>query len=409
MVAALLMAAAMFLFADRLAQLTNPQHVEEATAYLRVLAVFIPFAGLENVGLAATRGLGTMRVNALVEQIARPMIQLVLVAVVLATSATGLVGWSWGLAYVPAAFVAWIWWTRLRPTPSPTAAPEAGRSAEFWRFSGPRALTSVIQIVMQRFDIVLVGALSGPVDAAIYAAATRFVVAGQMGNNAISMATQPRLAESIAAKDNGATNHIYQVSTSWLMVITWPMFFLFIVFGEPLMQLFGDGYSAGRSVLWLVSVSMLIGTGCGMVDMVLTMAGRTTWNLANAALALIVMLGLDLLLIPSHGIVGAAIGWGAAILVRNLAALTQVGVSLRLHPLGRATATAALLTTVCFLIVGYAARLVVGASWSGSICSVGLGLPLYVLGLYLGRGPLNLAALRAIRSGGIRRRQRRLD
>ena len=40
----------------------------------------------------------------------------------------------------------------------------------------------------------------------------------------------------------------------------------------------------------ILSLSMLVATGCGMVDMVLIMAGRTSWNLGNALLALAVNL-----------------------------------------------------------------------------------------------------------------------
>ena len=61
----------------------------------------------------------------------------------------------------------------------------------------------------------------------------------------------------------------------------------------------------------VLAAAMLVATGCGMVDMVLTMAGRTSWNLGNVLLALGVNVGLDLLLIPEHGVLGAAIGLAA--------------------------------------------------------------------------------------------------
>ncbi len=69
-----------------------------------------------------------------------------------------------------------------------------------------------------------------------------------------------------------------------------------------------------------------------MVDMVLNMAGRTSWNLINVLLAVGVNLGLDLRLIPTQGILGAAIGWAAAIVVTNSLAVTQIAVAMRLHP-----------------------------------------------------------------------------
>lgn len=396
MTCAVLMAIAMIVFAPQLAAWSNPNHAEATAQYLRVLAVFIPIAGLENVALSATRGMGTMRANALVEQLGRPLLQLVLVGIAVFFAETTLLGWAWGASYAPAALLAWIWWKGLRPvTGMPVTAAREGRAREFWAFSGPRALTSVIQVVMQRFDIVLVGAISGPVDAAIYAAATRFTVAGQMGNNAIALATQPAIVQSIARNDDEETNRIYRTSTAWLMLITWPIYFTFIVFGSGLVQIFGRDYESGANVLLVISVAMLISTGCGMVDMVLTMAGRTTWNLANAILALGVMLALDLWLIPLYGPIGAAIGWGAAIVVRNVAALTQVGLSLHLHPLGRATITAGALGSASFGLLPWAVMSVLDSKWD-VVIAVGVSAVCFGGGLLAFRRILDLGALRSV-------------
>ena len=68
------MAVVLFVEAPRFAEVSSPGHVGQATSYLRAMALFIPFAGLANVTLSGTRGLGTMRPNALVELVARPLL-----------------------------------------------------------------------------------------------------------------------------------------------------------------------------------------------------------------------------------------------------------------------------------------------------------------------------------------------
>jgi O-antigen/teichoic acid export membrane protein len=410
------LAAAVFVLAPEIAETVTPGHAEEATGLLRVLALFVPVAGAENVLLAATRGLGTMRAYALVEMVGRPLLQLALVTAVVVAADADTVGWAWAAAYLPAALAAAWWWRRLRRRPgllrrpdapaptdgAPTDEPSvsAGLSRRFWRFSGPRALTSVVQVAMQRLDIVLVAALAGAPAAAVYTAATRFIVAGQMGTNALAFAVQPRLAQSLAQGDHRQVQHLYQVSTAWVMVVTWPMYLTFCVFGERLLSVFGKGYQVGASVMLLLSLSMLLSTGFGMVDGVLSMAGHTSWNLGNAVLALVVQVGLDLWLIPQHGVLGAAIGWATAIAVRNVAALTQVAVALRLHPFGPATAAAAVLGLVAFLVVPGAVRLAWDASVPAAVVAVLTGGVVYLLGIARLRTVLELSALR-----GIRRRQ----
>jgi O-antigen/teichoic acid export membrane protein len=95
---------------------------------------------------------------------------------------------------------------------------------------------------------------------------------------------------------------------------------------------------------------MMVATACGMVDVVLAMAGRTWWNLANVGLALLTMLAVDAVLIPRHGASGAAVGLCAAVLVNNLVPLVQVVRGLGLHPFGRATLLACGLATACFAV-----------------------------------------------------------
>jgi len=89
---------------------------------------------------------------------------------------------------------------------------------------------------------------------------------------------------------------------------------------------------------------MLVATACGAVDVVLVMAGRSSWTMANAIVALGVNLALNLLLIPPFGIMGAAVAWAVAILINNLAPLTELALWMRLHPFGRPTVVA---TVVC--------------------------------------------------------------
>ena len=398
---AVAMAVGVALLAPALGEVVTPGHSDQAQDYLLVLALFIPLAAAQNIALAATRGLGTMRANALVELIGRPTVQLLFVLVAVAIAGDGWVAWAWAVPYLPAAFIAWWWWRRLAVAAGiPLRAGGPSPAREFWRFSAPRALSSVVQIVMQRLDIVLVAALAGAAEAAIYAAATRFVVAGQMGNNAISLAAQPRLAETLATHDRPALAEIYRTSTAWLMAVTWPLHMTFIVSAPVLLHVFGADYAVGAPVMLVLATCMLVATGIGMADTVLLMSGRTAWSLANAVVSLAVQIGLDLWLIPQHGVLGAAIGWGAAILLRNGAAIVQVVIYEGVHSLSRPTLVVALANLVCFAALPLVVEGLLGESW----LSLGVGLVLggsgFLVALWWFRDLLRLRALRALRRPG---------
>jgi O-antigen/teichoic acid export membrane protein len=265
---------------------------------------------------------------------------------------------------------------------------------EFWRFTAPRALASVAQLALQRVDVLLVAALGGLVPAAVYAVAGRFVVLIQFANQGISQSVQPRLAEALAMGDLAAANHLYRIATGWLVLVTWPVSLLVMLFAPVYLGAFGAGYRAGADVVVVLAGAMLVATGCGMVDMVLAMAGRTSWNLVNVLIALAVTVGLDVVLIPRYGALGAAVGLACGMVANNVLPLIQVGRAAGLHPFGAGTATAALLSAGCFGVLPRIVTAAIGTGAGGLAVALGLAVPAYCAGAWLLRVRLALDAFK---------------
>ena len=238
--------------------------------------------------------------------------------------------------------------------------------------------------------MLLLASLAGLKAAAVYAVAGRFVVLGQLANQAILLAVQPRLAELLSGDDRTGANAVYQTATGWLVLAAWPVYLGTAVFASVYLGLFGPAYRTATGVVVVLGLAMVVGTGCGMVDTVLAMAGRTSWNLANVVLALAVNLGVDLALIPRLGALGAALGFAAATLANNLVPLAQVATVLKLHPFGRATATAAGTATVCFGVVPLAVAAVLGTTLTAALVAVALGTAGYAVALARLRHVLHL-------------------
>ena len=412
-VTSLLAAAALLVAAGPLSRMVLSGHLGRSgaspatvSAALRALAIALPFAALLDTFLGATRGYRDMHATVAVDKIGRSTGQLLGVIIGMAAGSVALLAPLWALPYVPASLAAWLWLRRLRRRAVPvnraaqlgaaagadTAAepgtvPAPGRAARpipdqrltnisasgFWRFTAPRAVASLAQITIQRIDIVLVAIMRGPAEAAIYTAATRFLVAGQFGNAAISMAAQPRFAELFTVRNRRAANVLYQVTTGWLVLLTWPLYLLAVVYGPQILSLFGHSYRAGGTVMVILGCTMLLATACGQVDMVLITSGRSSWSLANGLMAVAVNVSLDLLLIPKYGITGAAIGWAVAITITNLVPLAQLAATQRLHPFGGGALIAGALATACFAGLPLAARSVFGPGAPASVTAVACG------------------------------------
>jgi O-antigen/teichoic acid export membrane protein len=380
---------------------------DEVAAELRALAVALPFAAILDTLLGASRGYRAMGPTAIVDRIGRPLLQLVGVGAVAIAGSAALLAPLWALPYIPAAFIAWWWLRRIRrrpPSDAPAphtsgpvaddmAAAKAGEPLRFWRFTVPRGLATLAQITIQRIDIVLVAIILGPAEAAVYTAATRFLVAGQFANQAISMAAQPRFTEMFTQGDRRGANRVYKATTAWLILMTWPLYLLAVCYGPEIITVFGYSYRAGADVMVILGLTMLLATACGQVDMVLVTTGRSSWSLINGLLAVGVNVGLDLVLIPAYGIAGAAIGWSAAIVLTNLMPLAQVAATVGLNPFGRGTLISAALAALSFGVLPLAARGLFGDRVVPSLAAIACGCVLMTAGIWRFRKELNVAAM----------------
>lgn len=265
----------------------------------------------------------------------------------------------------------------------------------FWGFTWARGVANVVQLALQRLDVVLVAAFLGFVPAALYAVATRFTVVGQLGNAAIGTAAEPRLVETLTRGDTAAAKTLYGYATAWLILAAWPVYLLTASFAPLYLGIFGPAYATGEAtaVVLLLCGAMLVASGCGAVDNVLAMTGRTTWNLGNVSAALLVNVGLNLLLLPRLGILGAGIAWAAATLVKNLLPLGQLAAHRGLHPYGKATLLAAGLAVGCFGVPPLLMRLAWGPSAPALLAGAGAGAVCYLAALWLLRRPLRLDTL----------------
>jgi O-antigen/teichoic acid export membrane protein len=280
-------------------------------------------------------------------------------------------------------------------------------SADFWSFTRPRAVATLAQAALKRLDIVLVAALRSPEEAAIYTAATRFLIVGQLGVQAVQQAMSPQLGGLFASGKHAAAQELYRTATAWTMSFAWPVYLVSAFLAGLVLSLFDEGYGAGRSVIVILALAMLVATACGAVDALLLMSGRSWLSLANILIALGVNVVANVLLLPDYGIRGAAIAWALAIITRNMLGLLQVRYFLEI---GFGAAGPAWWVAVSagssYGLVGVGLLALDVSEWVSLAVFIGLSTPLYAVMLWLRREDLHLSLLKstvAARAGGRRR------
>ena len=327
----------------------------QGAVLLRTVIIALPFAVAAELLLAATRALGRIRTTVYVDRLLRAGVQPVVALVVIVMGGTLVdlvVGWAavYGLS-AAVALVALLRFLRRRPAADgPAASPEPHLGRRFWGFTWARGVAAVAQVAVQKIDIILVAALLTPVDAAIYAAATRFVVVGQMANQAIHQVLAPRFTAIMISEDNEVLREVHRIATSWGILLIWPIYL--VVASAPMLYLsfFGDRYQSAGAVVLVMAVAMMVAVTCGPTDTMLLMAGRSRLSMGNAWAALLVDVVLCVTLIPAIGILGAAAAWAAAVLVRNGLAVLQMKRSLGLTVSWGVQMRVAVRPLLCFVV-----------------------------------------------------------
>lgn len=376
---------------------------DQGRTALRLLVLILPAAVITDCALAGTRAFGRMRATVLVDRIGRSAAQPILAVIV------ALLGWQlsglvlgWALPYVVSAVAAGWFLRRLvrrRVNPAHTTADYPTVRREFWSFTWARGVTALSQMAIQRADIVLIAALRSPAEAAVYTAATRFVVIGQLGAQAIQQVLQPRFTALLADAQTGHTalGSVYRISTAWTMAVSWPLYLAIGCAPALYLSLFGPEYrDTGVAVVVVMMAAMLFAVAAGPADTLLLMHGRSGLSLGNGLTALGVDIALCFVLIPRMGIAGAAVAWAAAVTVRCALSLIQLRALLRIVSCSRGSAVVAAAAVVCFagpsLLLG-GLGLLSPLTWAGGVL---LGAAAYLYALWLARDTLLLSSLRAL-------------
>jgi O-antigen/teichoic acid export membrane protein len=356
------------------------------------------------VALAASRGFGTMVPTVLIDKVGRSLAQPLLAFVVIGagwSSAALAIAWVSPMAAGLALTLFWVGSLLRRWEADPFDGPESaagGRHTfrEFWRFTAPRGLAGVFSVAILWVGTLLVGALSSSADAGVFAAATRYLAVGQFIGVAIIQVVGPKLSELLAAEDRDRARAVYATSTTWLMLAAWPLYLTMIIMAPALLSVFGPAYQQAQGVLAILGAAMLVATAVGPVDIVLLMAGKSSWNLFNTVVALIANIGLSLVLIPTLGINGAAIAWATSILLTNLLPLAQVRRLVRIHPFGRGSAVAGGIAIASFGLIELLIRSWLGSTIGSLILAGALATITAGALAWRFRGPLRLNAFRDV-------------
>jgi O-antigen/teichoic acid export membrane protein len=200
----------------------------------------------------------------------------------------------------------------------------------------------VINLLLNRTDILLIGAVLGTTQVGPYAAASRTAVVIQFGLNAVALVAAPLIAGFHAQRRTRELQRVITLSGYGILAYTVVVTAGLIVAGRWLLSLFGQGFPDAYPILIVLAVGNIGNALTGPASLVMSMTGAQRRLTVIMSIFLGVNVVFTLLLLPAFGPLGAAlvtaaagIGWNvtATLVVRRRFGLNCFAIQ-RLEPEG---------------------------------------------------------------------------
>jgi O-antigen/teichoic acid export membrane protein len=241
------------------------------------------------------------------------------------------------------------------------------------RFSTPLLLNTLLAMVAARINVVLLGTAMPSEQVGIFDLVFQISLVGGLFLTSFNMVFAPMVADLSNRNQHAELQSLYQTATRWILTLALPVFAGIVLFAPQLLAIFGPDFAPGAPALIILAAAQLVNVAVGAVGYLLVMSGHPAVTAANSLVGLVLTVGLNLWLVPSWGLLGAATAQAVMLTTVNVLGLAAVWRLLKLQPFSRAYVKpfAAVLVSAAAGWLGVQALAGVEAEWWAEILAGG--------------------------------------
>lgn len=386
-VTSVLASALVFLLADPIADLFDPSGSSQLTVVFQMFSVTVGLTLLCTFISSVFQGFEDTVPNAWINQAVQPGAFVIFVYIFIAFHLNlydALLAWVLSNIVTFVVLLIYVWRRLPKHLPAgPVAKDLPGGmlvlSLSLW---GVTTLAFVTAFV----DTLILGVYRPETDVGLYSAVMTLGRLLLAASAAVTYIFLPVAARLTGQGDIQSIRTAYVTTARWVLLFTVPMFFVFgLLPGNSLDFVFGGAYTTGAFALELVTFGALVSVAFGPVNVTLAGMGNVRPLLIATVVSAVANVVLSFALIPTYGLIGAAIAWSVARVLYPATAALSLYLKSQITPLRRT-----LVLPLCVsLAVGVPLFLVVGIVPHS---------PWVVVPLYFAGVGIFLAALLATRS-----------
>ncbi len=190
---------------------------------------------------------------------------------------------------------------------------------EVLAFTIPLLTSDLLYSVMTTSDAILLARWRGAEDVAAFRVVQPAARLNQLVLTSFALLFTTVAARLFARRARSELGHLYWQTAVWMAVLAFPMFAVTFALARPVTEtLYGARYADSAVIMTLLSFGYYFNVVLGFNGLMLKVVGKLRAVVAINAIALVVNLILNLVLIRAYGAIGAAIGTAATLVVHNL-------------------------------------------------------------------------------------------
>jgi O-antigen/teichoic acid export membrane protein len=203
-------------------------------------------------------------------------------------------------------------------------------------FSWPLLAATLFSMLLTSVDSFMLGYLINASAVGIYGIAETLARLGGLAYNSIGVLFLPIASGYFALKKTKEMSLFFKTVTRWMFAMSLPLLLLLVVFSVPFIQVFyGEDYVSGYATLAILSSGFFIVAAVGPTQDLLRAIGKPRYELLNTVVSALTNIALNWILIPTYGIVGAAIATSISYALWNALSLIEIYAIARIHPYNR--------------------------------------------------------------------------
>ena len=370
-----------FIFSPFIA--TKLFHKPEITNILRILLITVPLTSVSGVFIFSMRGLKLLKYEILSSRFFEPILRLVLLLsfFYFGYKLKGIIFAQLILALFTLSFSGYFLYHKYfkfvkKKTP-------VVHKKELISFSFPLYLNVFLNNTRELLPIYLMGVFLPSKEIGIFHICGKVAALIAISLMSLNIIFGPTMSGLFARDEKVILEKLLKTATKWIFTISLCLFFILLIYAEPILGIFGAEYAKGKSILIVLIIGQLVNVSVGSNGQLLVMSGRSKLALVNSVIMFIIMGISSIILIPKYGAFGAAVALTITMIIINIIRLFQVFVLENIHPYKLSFIKPIIAGISSFLIVKYYASFINLSKIYALTSGILIYCFLYVLILYI--------------------------